>query len=346
MFLLMELVYRSTVAYSMQPVRQKWQVRRLPPLPCLLCRLLVSHRGVSKWVLAGIGSGARVAAVVASRCRGQICGFIFLSYPFGERIPSSKQSSDNFFSPLARLDQPTLFIHTMFDELAPLEALKKYCAERPAVDTRLLLIRDTDNKFRDCQGSGPKLDVMIRISEGATTFLNALHDETLLNCALPKPEQVNTTSLESQEMCYQEEDCRNKINHHLQSFGTQSVSSIIYGQNYNPQILPSSQLSLQSLLERPQVTTGSSGGQFSEVFHSFGQYLNSQLGAQRAIIRGSANCQSFFSQLSHKQSQSSNNGFAQYFQQWTLRQQQHQQLQSRYQQLSRHGKKLKEENRK
>ena len=36
---------------------------------------------VRGWVLAGVESGARVAAAVGSKCRGNVAAFAFLSYP-------------------------------------------------------------------------------------------------------------------------------------------------------------------------------------------------------------------------------------------------------------------------
>ena len=38
-------------------------------------------RCVQRWVLAGIGHGARLAAIVGPRARGHVCGYVFLSYP-------------------------------------------------------------------------------------------------------------------------------------------------------------------------------------------------------------------------------------------------------------------------
>lgn len=38
-------------------------------------------RMCNRWVLAGIGSGARVAAAVGTRCRGVMAGFVLMSYP-------------------------------------------------------------------------------------------------------------------------------------------------------------------------------------------------------------------------------------------------------------------------
>ena len=38
-------------------------------------------RPVSGWVLAGVGGGARVAALAAAKCRWTVCGYVLLSYP-------------------------------------------------------------------------------------------------------------------------------------------------------------------------------------------------------------------------------------------------------------------------
>lgn len=38
-------------------------------------------RSVNRWVLAGLGSGARVAALAAPRVRSLVAGYVFLSYP-------------------------------------------------------------------------------------------------------------------------------------------------------------------------------------------------------------------------------------------------------------------------
>lgn len=46
-----------------------------------VCATSPFARFVQRWILCGVGSGARVAAVVGSRCRGIICGYVLLSYP-------------------------------------------------------------------------------------------------------------------------------------------------------------------------------------------------------------------------------------------------------------------------
>lgn len=42
-------------------------------------------RCVSRWVLGGVGSGGRVAAMAAARARSPLAGFIMMSYPLTVR---------------------------------------------------------------------------------------------------------------------------------------------------------------------------------------------------------------------------------------------------------------------
>eukprot|EP01023_Acetabularia_acetabulum_P032426 TRINITY_DN3028_c0_g1_i1.p1 TRINITY_DN3028_c0_g1~~TRINITY_DN3028_c0_g1_i1.p1 ORF type:complete len:460 (+),score=66.81 TRINITY_DN3028_c0_g1_i1:272-1651(+) len=319
-------------------------------------------RCVTRWILGGIGSGARVAATVGSRCRGQICGFIYLSYPLNERIPSQKGSqSENSVAPLMKLHQPSLFVHTLFDELSPFEELKKYCKDRSSVDVRLLIVRDADSKFKDYQGNGPKRELLIRVGDAMVKFADALNNNSLETCDLPKHDQVNAAA---QSESFVSMDLLNHINNDINpakkvkqdqqlpsSFSQTTAASLLYGQRYVPPALPPTSMSLQSLLERPQVTTGSNSGlgqlqgrsqgwnlgqaqgqgQLSEALQSFGQYLNSQYGMQFQNTRGQLSAQQ--KQLN----QNSENRFAQYYQQWSLhqqqQQQQQQQLRLRYKEL-------------
>lgn len=46
-----------------------------------VCATSPYARCVQRWVLAGIGHGARLAAIVGPRARGHVCGYVFLSYP-------------------------------------------------------------------------------------------------------------------------------------------------------------------------------------------------------------------------------------------------------------------------
>ena len=43
-------------------------------------------RMCTRWVLAGVGSGARVAAAVGTRCRGVMAGFVLMGYPLMVRV--------------------------------------------------------------------------------------------------------------------------------------------------------------------------------------------------------------------------------------------------------------------
>lgn len=50
-----------------------------------VCATSPFARFVQRWVLAGVGHGARLAAIVGLRVRGTICGHVFLSYPLTVR---------------------------------------------------------------------------------------------------------------------------------------------------------------------------------------------------------------------------------------------------------------------
>lgn len=46
-----------------------------------VCATSPFARFVQRWVLAGVGHGARLAAVVGSRVRGTVSGYVLVSYP-------------------------------------------------------------------------------------------------------------------------------------------------------------------------------------------------------------------------------------------------------------------------
>lgn len=46
-----------------------------------VCATSPFARFVQKWVLGGIGHGARLAAIVGPRARATVCGYVFMSYP-------------------------------------------------------------------------------------------------------------------------------------------------------------------------------------------------------------------------------------------------------------------------
>jgi hypothetical protein len=46
-----------------------------------VCATSPFARFVQRWILAGVGHGARLAAVVGSRVRGTVSGYVLLSYP-------------------------------------------------------------------------------------------------------------------------------------------------------------------------------------------------------------------------------------------------------------------------
>lgn len=86
-------------------------------------------RHVTSWILAGIGNGARVAAAVGTRCRGNIAGYALLSYPLNEAMPASKgPGHPDSRPPLLKARAPLLFVHTPAQEACPLADLRAFCS--------------------------------------------------------------------------------------------------------------------------------------------------------------------------------------------------------------------------
>ncbi len=76
-------------------------IRKLPLLAKAgnKCLELMAHNSIA-CMMAGLGNGGRVAAVVASRCRGTIAGVALLSYPL---LVCSVQHAMSHFHTLLRL---------------------------------------------------------------------------------------------------------------------------------------------------------------------------------------------------------------------------------------------------
>jgi hypothetical protein len=66
-----------------------------------VCATSPFARFVQRWVLAGVGHGARLAAIVGSRARGNVCGYMFVAYPVAVSDPSPSQWL--FFSALTHV---------------------------------------------------------------------------------------------------------------------------------------------------------------------------------------------------------------------------------------------------
>jgi hypothetical protein len=81
---------------------------------------------------AGLGTGGRVAAVVGSRCRGDIAAYLLLGYPLGEEMPSAKGAAHpDSAGPLLKLAAPALFVSSAYDSSAPVAQLQVCTLLRP-----------------------------------------------------------------------------------------------------------------------------------------------------------------------------------------------------------------------
>ncbi|KAG1665405.1 hypothetical protein FOA52_015815 [Chlamydomonas sp. UWO 241] len=68
-------------------------------------------RMCTRWVLGGVGNGARVAAAVGARCRGTIAGLLLIGYPLTDPMPTTKGSTmPDSLAPLAKLEAPLCFV--------------------------------------------------------------------------------------------------------------------------------------------------------------------------------------------------------------------------------------------
>ncbi|KAL0033064.1 hypothetical protein WJX79_000781 [Trebouxia sp. C0005] len=118
-------------------------------------------RGVTRWLLAGLGNGARVAAVVGTKCRGTIAGFALLSYPLEEpepmppgkgrrnleAIPGPPDSA----GPLLLLQPPVLFVTGDADDLCSVPHLRRACKQMQSADIRFVVMKGADATLKPPQ---------------------------------------------------------------------------------------------------------------------------------------------------------------------------------------------------
>ncbi|CAD7700200.1 unnamed protein product [Ostreobium quekettii] len=144
-------------------------------------------RCVTRWVLAGIGNGARVAAAVGMRCRRSIAGFVFMSYPLNEPMPSNKGApAPDSAGPLVKLAAPLLFITASHDKFCKVEDLKGLSEKMPSSDMRLMVLQDHDQNFRTLSGKGPLSSAISMLCSATLEFVNAIQNNALDLCTLPQ----------------------------------------------------------------------------------------------------------------------------------------------------------------
>lgn len=114
-------------------------------------------RGVTRWVLGGLGSGARVAALAGSRLRSMVAGYALLSYPLKEEMehsgaddsaPGAPPPFPSFDSsgPLLGLYAPVLFLAASTDPLFSEASLAELGPRMAHLDVRsvVLQVRNTE----------------------------------------------------------------------------------------------------------------------------------------------------------------------------------------------------------
>ena len=87
-------------------------------------------RSVTRWILAGLGNGARVAATCASKGSERVAACVLLSYPLLEASPAIGKGGGHPDSskPLLRAAMPLLFVHTEHNRASPAAELVRVCA--------------------------------------------------------------------------------------------------------------------------------------------------------------------------------------------------------------------------
>ncbi|GLI66835.1 hypothetical protein VaNZ11_010791, partial [Volvox africanus] len=159
-------------------------------------------RGVTRWVLAGQGGGARVAALAGHRVRSAVGGFVFMSYPLKEApetplpedagaqaagVPAPfAASSPDSSGPLLGLTAPVLFVTASTDPLISETALVELGPRMSTPDVRSVVLPDVDSHFRTLTGKGPHATTLRAVSAALHEFLNGAHSYRMDYCKLPR----------------------------------------------------------------------------------------------------------------------------------------------------------------
>lgn len=153
-------------------------------------------RGVTRWLLAGMGNGSRIAAVVGTKCRGTIAGFALLSYPLEEAEPmppgkgrrnmESTPGPPDSGGPLLTLQPPVLFVIGDSDESCSLSHLRQVCKEMQSSDIRLVVMKGADANLKAPQARSHNADIVKNVADTVLDFAEALNNNALHASSLPR----------------------------------------------------------------------------------------------------------------------------------------------------------------
>ena len=128
-------------------------------------------RSVTRWILAGVGNGARVAATCAAKATERVAASVLLSYPLLEPYPAIGKGGGHPDStkPLLKTVLPLLFVHSEHDRASPATEIVRFCSriqrEQSAGESgagtetlslqpppRVVVLRDVNAAFVGTQG--------------------------------------------------------------------------------------------------------------------------------------------------------------------------------------------------
>eukprot|EP00879_Flechtneria_rotunda_P006050 GHRR01006363.1.p1 GENE.GHRR01006363.1~~GHRR01006363.1.p1 ORF type:complete len:476 (+),score=185.34 GHRR01006363.1:2625-4052(+) len=143
-------------------------------------------RFVQRWVLGGIGHGARLAAIVGQRARGTVCGYVFMSYPLTEPLQTAKGPllPDSSIL-LLRIPAPTLFFAASKDSKAPANQIRTVAAQmKPAADVRLVEVPNVDGSFQSGEPPAVQQETVTAVTQPLLEFVNSLQSNSIKQCKL------------------------------------------------------------------------------------------------------------------------------------------------------------------
>ncbi|KAL0025699.1 hypothetical protein WJX77_005331 [Trebouxia sp. C0004] len=152
-------------------------------------------RGVTRWLLAGLGNGARVAAVVGTKCRGTISGFALLSYPLEEPEPmppgkgrrnlEATPGPPDSAAPLLLLQTPVLFVTGDADDMCSMPHLRRVCKEMQSSDIRFVVMKAADATLKPPQARSHNAAIVRNVADTVLEFAEALNNNSLHDSSLP-----------------------------------------------------------------------------------------------------------------------------------------------------------------
>ncbi|GFR44573.1 hypothetical protein Agub_g5848, partial [Astrephomene gubernaculifera] len=160
-------------------------------------------RGVTRWLLAGLGGGARVAALAGPRLRSGVAGYALLSYPLMEPMqledpqqqqqpgsptstPPAAAAAPDSSGPLLGLTAPLLFVTAATDPWVSEAALVELGPRLASPDVRSVVVPDVDSHFRTPTGKGPLAPTVRAVLAALLELLHPAAAYRMDVCKLPR----------------------------------------------------------------------------------------------------------------------------------------------------------------